>query len=69
MTIPRLVLASGSDARLRVLRQAGIDPEVFVSGVDENAEGLTTEVAVSVLAERKASEVAPRLPRVARARL
>src|ERR1700722_18314284 len=62
MTIPKVVLASGSEARLRVLRQAGIEPEVSVSGVDESAEGLTTEVAVSVLAERKASAVAPRFP-------
>jgi septum formation protein len=33
-----------------------------VSGVDESADGLTTDVAVSVLAERKASAVASRLP-------
>jgi len=32
---PVFVLASGSAARLRVLRDAGIDPEVVVSGVDE----------------------------------
>lgn len=61
MTAPRLILASSSKARLRVLHDAGIDPEVSVSGVDESAEGLTTEVAVSVLAERKASAVASRL--------
>jgi septum formation protein len=60
MMAARLVLASGSDTRLRVLRNAGIDPIVSVSGVDENAEGLTTEAAVSVLAERKAAAVATR---------
>jgi septum formation protein len=71
VTVPKLILASSSKARLRVLHDAGIDPEVSVSGVDESAEGLTTEVAVSVLAERKASAVASRLAdaRLADARL
>lgn len=32
----RLVLASASSGRLQVLRQAGIDPLVIVSGVDED---------------------------------
>ena len=32
----RLVLASGSPARLRTLRAAGLEPEVVVSGVDES---------------------------------
>ena len=62
MRARRLVLASSSTARLRVCRQAGIDPEVIVSGVDEDAEGLVTEVAVTVLAQRKASAVAERSP-------
>ena len=53
----RLVLASGSQARLRVLQLAGIDPEVVVSGVDESTDGLDTPGAVAVLAERKASAV------------
>jgi septum formation protein len=57
---PRLVLASGSTARLRVLRDAGIDPEVLVSGVDEEVGDLPTSQAVVVLAERKASAVASR---------
>jgi septum formation protein len=58
--LPRLVLASGSQARLRVLRQSGIDPEVVVSGVDEDEgiEGLDTPDAVAALAERKATKVA-----------
>ncbi|MGH3265268.1 MAG: Maf family protein, partial [Trebonia sp.] len=33
----RVVLASASPTRLAVLRAAGIDPEVIVSGVDEDA--------------------------------
>jgi septum formation protein len=56
---PRLVLASGSKARLRVLRDAGFDPEVAVSGVDETVEELTTAEAVIVIAERKATAMAP----------
>jgi septum formation protein len=36
----RVVLASASPARLATLRSAGLDPEVMVSGVDE--EQLTT---------------------------
>jgi septum formation protein len=57
---PRFVLASGSPARLRVLRDAGFDPEVAVSGVDEDVGALSTADAVVVLAERKAAAVAPR---------
>jgi septum formation protein len=57
------VLASGSAGRLRVLRDAGIDPEVLVSGVDETADdGLGTAAIVGMLAERKASAVAARRP-------
>lgn len=59
--IPRLVLASASPARLGVLRAAGFDPEVIVSGIDEDdVTGSTDEVAL-VLAERKAAAVAERL--------
>jgi septum formation protein len=35
-TTPRLILASASSGRLAVLRGAGFDPEVVVSGVDED---------------------------------
>jgi nucleoside triphosphate pyrophosphatase len=57
------VLASGSAGRLRVLRSAGIDPEVVVSGVDEATDGhLDTATLVRVLAERKASAVSAQRP-------
>ncbi len=57
---PRLILASGSLSRLSVLRDAGFDPEVVVSGVSEEFDGLTftPAQAVEVLAERKALAVA-----------
>jgi septum formation protein len=56
---PLFVLASGSKARLRVLRDSGFDPQVVVSGVDEGVGEMTTAQAVMILAERKASAVAP----------
>jgi len=59
MGVPVLVLASGSAGRLRVLRDAGFDPEVVVSWVDEsNDENLAAAELVAVLAERKATAVA-----------
>jgi septum formation protein len=57
---PRIVLASSSASRLRVLRDAGFDPAVVVSGVGEEFEGLTPAEAVVAIAERKASAVADR---------
>ncbi|CAL9509430.1 MULTISPECIES: nucleoside triphosphate pyrophosphatase [Streptomyces] len=57
----RLVLASQSPARLGLLRQAGMAPEVIVSGVDEDALDAPTpgELAL-LLAEAKADAVAGR---------
>jgi septum formation protein len=57
------VLASGSSGRLSVLRAAGIDPEVVVSGVDETCDdALDTGAMVGQLAERKAAAVATLRP-------
>jgi septum formation protein len=56
---PALVLASGSVSRLRVLRSAGLDPQVVVSGVDETVhDSVDTAALVAVLADRKAAAVA-----------
>lgn len=57
------VLASGSPGRLRVLRDAGMDPEVVVSGADESGkDGMSTADLVQDLAERKAAAVASLRP-------
>jgi septum formation protein len=59
----RLVLGSASAGRRRVLRDAGIDPLVVVSGVDEDAlvaglgAGADPGVVVSTLAAAKADAV------------
>ncbi|GAA3048132.1 septum formation protein [Streptomyces olivoverticillatus] len=57
----RLVLASQSPARLGLLRQAGLAPEVIVSGVDEDALDAPTPAGLALLlAEAKAAAVAGR---------
>lgn len=57
----RLVLASQSPARLGLLRQAGLAPEVVVSGVDEDAITADSPAELArVLAEAKADAVAAR---------
>jgi septum formation protein len=55
----RVILASASPARLAVLRGAGLDPEVIVSGVDEDAyTARNTAELVGALASAKAAAVA-----------
>lgn len=57
----RVVLASASPARLALLRDAGLAPEVIVSGVDEDALGAPDPGSLAlVLAEAKADAVAAR---------
>ena len=63
----RVVLASASTGRRKVLRQAGIDPLVIVSGLDEDRliAGLGSQAApgdvVCALARAKAEQVAGEL--------
>ncbi|MBE1486998.1 Maf family protein [Plantactinospora soyae] len=57
-----LVLASASPARRKLLRAAGIEPEVLVSGVDESTVDHSTPEALSLtLAQLKARTVTERL--------
>ena len=55
----RLVLASASPARLSLLRQAGLAPDVVVSNVDESTvKAPRVAEQVALLASAKAAEVA-----------
>jgi septum formation protein len=63
VAVTRLILGSASEGRRRVLRQAGVEPSVVVSGVDEDAivAALGADAApgdvVRSLAEAKAEHV------------
>jgi septum formation protein len=67
--VTRLVLGSASPGRLKVLRQAGVDPLVIVSGVDEGRLSTTLGPdaspgdVVCALAQAKAQRVAGELDR------
>jgi septum formation protein len=62
--VTELVLASASSARLALLRSAGLDPKVIVSGIDESAFRANTPAAlVALLAQAKADAVAAGLDR------
>jgi septum formation protein len=59
VTTPRLILASASPARLQVLRGAGLDPEVIVSGVNEQGVQAASPADLALkLAQLKAVAVA-----------
>jgi septum formation protein len=56
---PRVILASASPARLKTLRNAGLSPEVVVSGVDESTVEVTAPGDYTLkLAQLKAVAVA-----------
>lgn len=56
--MPEIILASESNARLKILQGAGLRPRVIVSGVDESAyPTCSPRELVSVLAEAKARRV------------
>jgi septum formation protein len=57
--VPQIILASASSARLALLRTAGLDPKVVVSGVDETAFTADTPADLAgQLAVAKATAVA-----------
>jgi septum formation protein len=60
MELPRIVLASASPSRSRLLKSAGLNPEIIVSGVDEEDpqyNGLLPRELVTALAIVKAHTV------------
>lgn len=69
MSMPQLILASGSATRARLLREAGLDFEIMKPAVDEaavkescRAENASVEETATLLAGLKAAAVARRCP-------
>ena len=65
--MPRLILASGSAVRARLLQNAGLTFDVVASSVDENdiknaQSDATVEDLAMILARAKAAEVAAKYP-------
>lgn len=59
---PRLILASASPRRQKLLKQIGLDFEIIPSSIDETIQpGVAPDVAAVKLAENKAIDVARRL--------
>lgn len=64
MSQPRLILASASPSRLKTLRDAGLRPDVVVSGVDEDRVSTERPADLALkLAQHKAVAVAALEPR------
>lgn len=69
MTAPSLILASGSEIRAQLLRNAGLSPEIRPARIDEDAiraafvaEGATPRDLADALAEMKARRMSDRFP-------
>jgi septum formation protein len=61
-SVAEIILASASPARLAMLRAAGLEPKVIVSGVDETAiDAATPAELAGLLAQAKATAVAANL--------
>ena len=67
--MPPLILASGSQARARMLREAGVEIEITVAHIDETAlmqsfrqEGLPPARVAEALAELKAQRISAKNP-------
>jgi len=67
--LPPLILASGSQARARMLREAGVEIDIAVAPIDETAlmqsfrqEGLPPARVAEALAELKAQRVSAKHP-------